>query len=228
MKSFYKKAGLLALIVGLIMAAKLTGLTDSLTFASLQENREAVKEYAASNLAVSAAVFVLIYIAVTALSLPGALVLTLAGAFVFGLKAVILTVSGATAGAMLAFFAARYILGQTVQRKYGERLARFNREFENNGVFYLLMMRLIPVFPFFLINIFAGVTNISVFNFFWTTFFGIMPGSFVYVYAGTQLAEIDSPKDIVSGGMITTFVLLGVLAVLPVIYRKVFRGRTRV
>ena len=127
----------------------------------------------------------------------------------------------ATTGATLAFLFARYIAGQSLQAKYGDRLARFNEELESNGWSYLLTLRFIPIFPFFLINLFAGLTNIRLRTFVWTTSVGIFPGSLIYAYAGQQLGTISAVKDIFSTKVLLAFLLLATLAVFPVIYKKI-------
>ena len=127
----------------------------------------------------------------------------------------------ATTGATLAFLFARYIAGQALQRKYGDKIAKFNDDLERNGWSYLLVLRFIPIFPFFLINIFAGLTKIPLRTFVWTTSLGIFPGSLIYAYAGQQLGTIKTVKDIFSRTILLAFLLLAALAVFPVIYNKV-------
>ena len=166
------------------------------------------------------AIFVLIYIAAVALSIPGATILTLTAGFLFGFIGVIYVNIGASAGAVLAFLAARYLIGDWVQRRYGEKLASFNKEIAENGYNYLLTLRFIPLFPFFLINIFAGLTRVPLTVFAWTTMVGILPGSFVYIYTGRQLGIIDKPGDILSWQIILAFVLLGLLVLSPVVIKK--------
>jgi len=151
--------------------------------------------------------------------------LTLAGGFLFHLFPGIIYVNvAATVGATLGFLFARYILGNKVQEKYASQLERFNRELDENGHLYLLTLRLIPAFPFFLINLLAGLTKVSLKTFFWTTMVGILPGSLVYSFAGSQLNTIESVEDIFSGSIIAAFLALALFALLPVILKKL---RTR-
>lgn len=210
-----RKVFLLLLIVGAIAAVRLSGVDRYLTFQQLQESKAGLERFVHGHYGVSVLGFILSYIIVTGLSLPGAAVMTLAGGFLFGMTAVLFVNVGATAGACLAFLASRYLIGEWVQKKYGGKLDSFNRELTKNGHLYLLGLRLIPAIPFFLINIFSGLTAIGLPTFFWTTAVGIIPGSLVYVYAGTQLASLRSLGDVLSTNMIIAFVLLGLLALLP-------------
>ncbi|SET20636.1 Pyruvate/2-oxoglutarate dehydrogenase complex, dihydrolipoamide dehydrogenase (E3) component [Nitrosomonas marina] len=156
-------------------------------------------------------IYSLTYIIMAALSLPGAAVMTLAGGAMFGLWiAVPVVLVSATVGATLAFWASRYILRDTVQRRFGDRLETINNGLERDGVFYLFSLRLVPAFPFFLINLLMGLTRIRSGIFFWVTLIGMFPGSAVYVNAGTQLASIDNLSDILSPGLILSFLLLAV------------------
>jgi uncharacterized membrane protein YdjX (TVP38/TMEM64 family) len=163
---------------------------------------------------------------VAGFSLPGATIMTLAGGFLYTFFIGALYVNvGATAGATLAFLFARYIAGKSLQEKYGGRLEKFNSELDRNGWSYLLTLRFIPVFPFFLINIFAGLTKIPLRTFVWTTSVGIFPGSLIYAYAGQQLGDIGSVKDIFSGRVLLAFLLLAGLAIFPTLYKKIKKSK---
>lgn len=154
--------------------------------------------------------FFLIYVAVTALSLPGATVMTLGIGAVFGLTWGFLLVSFAsTIGATLAFIIARFLLRDFVQDRYGDRLKAINEGIEKDGAFYLFSLRLVPIFPFFIINLVMGLTPIRTFTFYWVSQVGMLAGTLVYVNAGTQLASLDSPAGILSPGLLGSFVLLG-------------------
>ena len=161
-----------------------------------------------------------------ALSIPGATILTLAAGFLFGFFGIIYVNIGATIGAILAFLVARYLLGNWLQKRYGERFVSFNKEIAENGYNYLLTLRFIPLFPFFLVNIFAGITRIPLMTYVWTTMVGIAPASFVYIYAGRQLGAIDKPGDILSGQIMLAFVLLGLLALSPVFFKKLLKKKS--
>jgi pyruvate/2-oxoglutarate dehydrogenase complex dihydrolipoamide dehydrogenase (E3) component/uncharacterized membrane protein YdjX (TVP38/TMEM64 family) len=182
----------------------------------------------------AAALFFVVYVVVTAVSLPGATLLTLAGGALFGLWQGLLLVSFAsTTGATLAMLAARFVLGQSVQRRFGERLNAINAGIAKDGAFYLFTLRLVPVFPFFLINLLMGLTQLPVRSFYWVSQLGMLPGTVVYVLAGTQLANIDSLAGIVSPGLLGSFALLGVF---PLITKwalakwqamRVYQGHTK-
>jgi len=156
-------------------------------------------------------VYSLTYIVMAALSLPGAAVMSLAGGAMFGLwVGVPVVLISATIGATLAFWAARYVLRDTVQRRFGDRLETINNGLARDGAFYLFSLRLVPAFPFFLINLLMGLTAIRSRTFFWASLTGMFAGSAVYVNAGTQLASISSLSDILSPGLMLSFMLLAV------------------
>ncbi len=191
------------------------------TLTALKENKDFLKTYAQVNYGRTVVLFVLMYALQTALSLPGATILTLAGGFLFGTWMGVLFVNvGATSGAVLAFIAARTLFRESIEKKFGKRLASMQRGFENDAFHYLLTLRLIPLFPFFLVNLSAGLTRMRLSTYAIATAIGILPGSLVYTHAGKQLGGINSLKDIVSPGVLGAFVLLGALVMLPVLYQK--------
>jgi pyruvate/2-oxoglutarate dehydrogenase complex dihydrolipoamide dehydrogenase (E3) component/uncharacterized membrane protein YdjX (TVP38/TMEM64 family) len=174
--------------------------------------------YASEPLKVAGAYF-LIYVAATALSLPGAAIITLAGGAIFGLLWGTVIVSFASSiGATLAFLVSRFVLRSTVEDKFGKRLTEINRGVEKDGAFYLFTLRLIPVVPFFVINLLMGLTKMKARTFYWVSQVGMLAGTLVYVNAGTQLAQIESLQGILSPGLIGSFVLLGIF---PLIARKI-------
>ena len=159
-----------------------------------------------------------LYILVTALSLPGALVLTLAGGAIFGfVQGFVLVSFASTVGATLAFLAARYVLRDWVQQRFGEKLKPMNDGIEKEGAFYLFTLRLVPVFPFFLINLLMGLTKMRTLTYYWVSQVGMLAGTVIYVNAGTQLAAIDSLKVIVS---LPIFLSLAALGLFPIITKK--------
>lgn len=163
--------------------------------------------------------YFLLYVLTTALSLPGALVLTLAGGAVFGFVEGFLLVSFAsTLGATLAFLAARYVLRDWVQQRFGEKLKPMNDGIEKEGAFYLFTLRLVPVFPFFLINLLMGLTKMRTLTYYWVSQVGMLAGTVIYVNAGTQLAAIDSLKGIVSAPIVLSLAALGLF---PLLTKKV-------
>lgn len=163
-----------------------------------------------------------IYVAATALSLPGAAILTLAGGAIFGLGWGLLIVSFASSvGATLAFLVARFVLRDSIEARFGDRLAEINRGVQKDGAFYLFTLRLIPVVPFFVINLVMGLTQMRARTFYWVSQLGMLAGTAVFVNAGTQLAQIDSLKGILSPGLLGSFVLLGLF---PLVARKVIEA----
>ena len=155
-----------------------------------------------------------IYIAVTALSLPGAAVLTLAGGALFGLGVGTVAVSFAsTIGATLACLVSRFLLREWVQNKFGDKLMTINNGIEKEGAFYLFSLRLVPIFPFFVINLLMGLTRMKLFTFFWVSQIGMFAGTIVYVNAGKELAKIDSLSGIMSPGVLISFVVLGLFPI---------------
>ena len=151
------------------------------------------------------------YVAVTGLSLPGAAIMTLAGGAVFGLLwGTVLVSFASTLGATIAFIVSRYILREGIQRRYGDRLKAINAGIERDGAFYLFTLRLVPAFPFFVINLVMGLTPMRTLTFAFVSQVGMLPGTIVFVNAGTQLARIESLQGILSPVLIGSFVLLGV------------------
>lgn len=166
-----------------------------------------------------AAGYFLVYVAVTALSLPGATIVTLAGGAIFGLGWGLLLVSFASSiGATLAFLTARFLLRDSVQSRFGQRLAEVDKGIQKDGAFYLFTLRLIPVVPFFVINLLMGLTNMKAWTFYWVSQLGMLAGTAVYVNAGTQLGQLTSLQGIVSPGLLGSFVLLGLF---PLIARRI-------
>ena len=155
------------------------------------------------------------YVAITGLSLPGAAVMTLAGGAVFGLLwGTVLVSFASTLGATVAFVASRYILREAIQRRYADRLKAINAGIERDGAFYLFTLRLVPAFPFFVINLVMGLSPMRVLTFAVVSQVGMLPGTLVYVNAGTQLARIESLHQILSPALVGSFVLLGLFPLL--------------
>ncbi|RYF01431.1 MAG: pyridine nucleotide-disulfide oxidoreductase, partial [Oxalobacteraceae bacterium] len=177
----------------------------------LKARQEALQAYAAMNPLRSAAIFFGIYVGATALSIPGAVILTLAAGAVFGLWRGLLIVSFASAiGATLAFLAARFLLRDFVTRRFGDRLKAIDQGIARDGAFYLFTLRLVPLFPFFLINLLMGLTKLPALTFYWVSQVGMLAGTAVYVNAGTQLAQLESVRGILSPGLLLSFALLGI------------------
>ncbi|MCE2907558.1 MAG: FAD-dependent oxidoreductase [Burkholderiaceae bacterium] len=191
------------------------GLGALLTLDNLKASRDALQAQVLSAPLATAAVFFAVYVAAAALSIPGALILTLAAGAMFGLGWGLLLVSFASSlGALLAFLAARYLLRDAIQARFGKALAPINDGVKKDGTFYLLTLRLVPVFPFWLINLLMGLTPMGAGRFYLVSQLGMLAGTAVYVNAGTQLAAIQSPGDILSPGLLGSFVLLGLFPLL--------------
>ena len=228
MKKNLKRIILGVIVVALIIGLRFTSIGGKLNLESLQSNAEKLVQYSDQNYLLSVLAYIVIYIVVTGLSLPGATILTLAGGFLYKVFFTVIYVNiAATTGAMLAFLFARYIAGQWIQQSYGDKLAKFNEEVDRNGAYYLLTLRFIPIFPFFLINTFAGLTNVPLRTFLWTTSLSIFPGSLVYAYAGRQLCRIKAMQDIFTGQVLLAFLLLAAFAVLPVIVNRIKKTKQK-
>jgi pyruvate/2-oxoglutarate dehydrogenase complex dihydrolipoamide dehydrogenase (E3) component/uncharacterized membrane protein YdjX (TVP38/TMEM64 family) len=175
-----------------------------------KSQQAAIDAYVAANPVRSALVFFAIYVAVTGLSLPGAAIMTLVAGAVFGLVVGTVVVSfAASIGATLAFLVSRFLLRDAIQARFGASLKAVNAGIEKDGAFYLFTLRLVPAFPFFVINLVMGLTSIKTRTFYWVSQVGMLAGTIVYVNAGTQIARIDSLAGIVSPGLILSFTLLG-------------------
>jgi uncharacterized membrane protein YdjX (TVP38/TMEM64 family) len=196
-------------------------LKSYLTLTALKENHRLLLDYYAVHRIAMVAGFMAVYIIQTALSLPGAAILSLAAGAIFGaLMGTVYAIIAATIGATIAFLVTRYLLRDTVLSRFGQQLEGMNRELEARGFNYLLFLRLVPLFPFFLINLAAGLTRLPLRTFILATLVGIIPGGFVYVNAGASLATIDSLAAIASPRVVGSFALLGLFALLPALYSK--------
>jgi uncharacterized membrane protein YdjX (TVP38/TMEM64 family) len=202
-------------------------LKTYLSLDALKANRDDLLVFTQDHYVPAVALFILIYILQTSFSLPGATIMTLAGGFLFGsLWGPLYVNIGATTGATLAFLAARYLFHHWVERKFGDRLGPIQDGFAKNAFSYLLTLRLIPFFPFFLVNLLSGLTRVKVSTYVVATAVGIIPGSVVYTFAGRQLGTINALSELVSPRLLLAFSLLGLLMLVPVIYRKFTETRT--
>ena len=205
-----KKILLLLIIIALVAAFFIFDLNRYLSLAFLKESRVQFASFYAENTILAIAVYMLVYIVVTALSLPGAAIMTLAGGAMFGFVIGVIAVSFASAiGASLAFLASRYLLRNWVEKKLGDRLATINAGIEKEGGLYLFSLRLIPVFPFWIINLLMGLTRMDLVTFYWVSQVGMLAGTMVYVNAGKELGKINSLSGILSPGLIVSFIILG-------------------
>jgi len=208
-------AGAAAVALVAVWAWQQFGLSALLTLDNLKASRDALQAQVLTAPLATAAVFFAGYVAAAALSIPGAVVLTLAAGAMFGIGWGLLLVSFASSlGALLAFLVARYLLRDVIQGRFGKALAPINEGVRKDGTFYLLTLRLVPVFPFWLINLLMGMTPMGAGRFYVVSQLGMLAGTAVYVNAGTQLAAIQSPGDILSPGLLGSFVLLGLFPLL--------------
>ncbi|OSZ68070.1 pyridine nucleotide-disulfide oxidoreductase [Hydrogenophaga sp. IBVHS2] len=206
-----KKAGVLLVLLAAVAAFFVADLGRYLDLQALKDAQGQLEALRQQHPAGLAAAYFALYVAATALSVPGATVITLAGGALFGLWWGVVIVSFASSlGATLAFLASRFVLRDAVQARFGQRLAEIERGIERDGAFYLLSLRLIPVVPFFLINLLMGLTRMRVGTFYGVSQLGMLPGTLVYVNAGTQLAAIGSLRDVLSPALLGSLVLLGV------------------
>lgn len=213
-----KKLLIAAVLVGLIAAYFLFDLGQYFSLEYVKASRERFQAVFAEHAVLTIAVYFIIYVVVTALSLPAAAVLTLVGGALFGLTAGVVVVSFAsTIGASLAFLATRYLFREPIQRKFGDKLAAVNRGVEKDGAFYLFTLRLVPVFPFFAINTLMALTPIRLFTYYWVSQIGMLPGTVVYVNAGREIGRIESLSGLLSPGLILSFVIIGLF---PLLARK--------
>lgn len=206
-----KKIMTLLILLALVAVFFIFDLGSYLTLDYFNEQKSAISSFYQQHPWQTGLIYFLIYVAVTGLSLPGAAVMTLAGGAVFGLWWGVLVVSFAsTIGATIAFLVSRVLLRDWVQQRFGQNLKTINQGIEKDGAFYLFTLRLVPVFPFFVINLVMGLTPIRVVQFFVVSQLGMLPGTFVYVNAGTQLAQLESVSGILSPELLFSFALLGI------------------
>jgi len=195
--------------------------TTYLSLDAVKAHRDRLLRLTEAYYPLAVATFIGTYVVQTACSLPGATVMTLLGGFLFGSVFGMLYVNlGATTGATLAFLAARYLLQGWVQRSFGERLAPLQKGFADNAFSYLMTLRLIPLFPFFVVNLLSGLTTVKTRTYVAATSLGIIPGSFVYTYAGSQLGSINSLAEIASPQVVLALTFLGLLSFSSVFYRR--------
>ncbi|MBX9754498.1 MAG: FAD-dependent oxidoreductase [Pseudomonadaceae bacterium] len=213
-----RKSLLLGLLVLLIAGFFALDLGHYLTLASLKAQQAALQTQVAADPLLAAAAFFALYVAVTGLSLPGASLMTLVAGALFGLWQGLLIVSFAsTLGAVLSMFSSRFLLQDWVQRRFGKRLAGIEAGLARDGAFYLFALRLVPAFPFFLINLAMGLTKLPARTFWWVSQIGMLPGTLVYVNAGRELGQLDSLSGILSPSLLGAFALLGLF---PLLARK--------
>lgn len=210
-----KKIIIVLVIIGAVIGFFVFDLNQLLTLENIKSHQAEFQQWRDSAPVLVSLLFFTAYVLITALSLPGAAIMTLAAGGLFGLVWAFVIVSFAsTIGATLAFLVSRYLLRDSVQKRFGDRLGPINKGIEREGAFYLFTLRLVPIFPFFLINILMGLTPIKTFTYYWVSQLGMLAGTVVYVNAGTQLAKIEGLSGILSPGLLFSFALLGVFPLL--------------
>ena len=224
----------LVLICALVGAFFAFDLNRYFSLDFFRSQQDAITDYHEANPWRAAFIFFVMYVAVTGLSLPGAAIMTLVAGAIFGLfLGTVLVSFASTIGATLAFLVARFLLRDMVQRKFGDKIRSVNRGVEKDGAFYLFTLRLVPLFPFFVINLVMGLTPIRTAVFFLVSQVGMLAGTIVYVNAGTQLGQIESVSGILSPALIGSFVVLGIFPLIAkkmvelIKARRVLRGHAR-
>ncbi|API86365.1 TVP38/TMEM64 family protein [Francisella uliginis] len=233
MSKFKRYIPILVLILGLVIFISLNG-QKYLSLAAVKQHYQDLVAWTHSYFWLSSLVFVLAYILIVAFSLPGgATVMTLLGGFLFGLVVgTIWVVIGATIGACLIFLAVKTAFGEVLKSKAKGSIEKLRKGFEDNAFNYLLTLRLIPLFPFFAINIACGAIDISLSTFFWATLLGIIPGSLIYSWVGTGLGFVlNQGKDLDMGiifapQFILPIIALAILSLVPVLYKKIKGARS--
>jgi len=215
------KLALLAVFVAVVIAFFALGGQDYLTLDAVKANRDALLGFTREHFVAALAIAFVVYAGTVAFSLPGGLVLSLTMGFIFGRwVGTVLVVVAATVGATVVFLAARYLFADAARRRMGALGAKISAGFTENAFNYLLFLRLVPLFPFFLVNLAPAFTNIGLRTYVLATLIGIIPGAFVYVNLGQTLGRIESLSGLVSTETLGAFVLLGALALVPVLVRK--------
>lgn len=220
------------IIIILMLIVYFSGVTKYLTFETIKENRQLILSYIDQYPLLMPFLFTLIYVVMTALSLPGGALLSILGGFIFGVPlSTIYVVVGATIGATIIFSAARTAMGDLLKRKAGPFLLKMETGFQKNAASYLLFLRLIPLFPFWLVNIAPAFFNVKTRTYLWTTFLGIIPGAYVFTQAGNGLGAIfDSGKEfsvetVFNIEIKIALIVLALFALIPIFVKRLRRDR---
>jgi uncharacterized membrane protein YdjX (TVP38/TMEM64 family) len=220
-RPLWKKLAVLSLLAAGVAAFYLSGLGGTLTWENVKAQRDAWRAEGTAHPVTASAAFFLLYVAVTGLSIPVGWVLTVAAGALFGLvRGGVIVSFASTTGATLALLSCRYVFRDFARRRFGHWLAAIDRGLARDGAFYLILLRLTPLVPFFAINAGMALTGLPVRTFWWASQLGMLPVSLLYVYAGTVLGRIASPRDILSPGLLAAFALM---ALLPLGLRSVVR-----
>ena len=215
------KISLLLFLISLIILFFIFEMNEYSSLQNIKRQYQNLLYYYDKNNLLIHIIFIFIYIITTSLSLPFALALTLIGGALFGFWYGLILVSfGSTIGATIAFLIARFIGYEYVRKNYKNQLSKFYNGFKKEGAFYLFALRMVPLFPFFMINTFTALMPIKTWTFYWVSQVGMLPGTILYVFAGTQLSEIKSLSDIMSPTLIVTFIFIGFF---PILVKEVFK-----
>jgi uncharacterized membrane protein YdjX (TVP38/TMEM64 family) len=206
-----------------VAAIYFTGAYQEISFTNVRTNLDNIKVLYADSPVLMTLGFFLIYVTITSLSIPGAIVLTLLSGAVFGvLPGALLVSTASTVGATLAFLMSRYLFRDFFLKKHSKRFASLDKKIREKGTMYLFSMRMVPVSPFVVINVLMGLTSIKLWSYVWSTFLGMLPGTVIYVYAGRKISEISSPSEILTWPIVLTLSLLGLL---PFILKFLTKGK---
>lgn len=215
-----KKIILLFVVVVIIMLLR-NYAPAYFSLEAIKGDRETFQAYVDQHYLIAAIIYLATYFVTTAFAVPVAAPLTLAGGFLFGtVIGGTLTIIGATLGALVLFLMVRFLIGSAIQQRYAKRLAWLNNQIAQHGDSYLLSLRFLALVPFFMINLVAGLTPVSLWTYGWTTAIGIAPGSMVFAFAGQQLGNISSARDVFTPPVMIAFALLALLALIPTIIKK--------
>lgn len=225
-KDVAKKIGILAVLASLLTAFLIFDVGQYLTLAYLKASQERFAGFYADHRILVLGAYFTSYVLVAILSLPGAAVMTMAGGALFGFWTGLVVVSFASSvGATLACLVSRFLLRDWVQARFGDRLSAVNQGIEQEGSFYLFTLRLIPIFPFFVINLVMGLTRMPLASFYWVSQVGMLPATAVFVNAGKELAQVDSLSGILSPGLLASFALLGLFPLIAKRAVGLYKGR---
>ncbi|MCX8084279.1 MAG: TVP38/TMEM64 family protein [Calditerrivibrio sp.] len=224
MKGISKKGILLFLIIIIIATIHLSGVVEIISLENLKVYGDKLKLFVQNNFAYASIIYILSYILLVAFSVPVASIMSLAGGYLFGFFYGLIYVNlSATIGALIMYLISKYFLGEYIQNKYAEKIKTINEEIKKDGYLYLITLRLIPIFPFFLVNLIASFTHVKTWTFVWTTSVGIFPASILFVLAGKSIEQVNSVGDIFSLEVASLFMLLGLFVQLPNIVKRLKR-----
>lgn len=218
---------LLFAFIGIVIGFYFQGGAELFTLSNIQNQQQQWQTLQQQHYLLFLTAFFAIYLLMTAFSLPAASLMTLIAGSLFGFWQGLLLVSFASSlGATLAFLMARFILGEGLKQRFSTQLPKFHQGFKEEGAFYLFALRLVPLFPFFMVNLVMGLLPIKTWTFYWVSQLGMLAGTAVYVYAGTELAKIRQLSDISSPSLISAFVLLGLLPIISKKFMQLWRAKT--